>query len=832
MRLVGTTLAMGLGTWYAAAQGVHVAPAARGSDATSIEAVAYADDVAAQSAWRPMAGSAPASAPVTLATVAGRQSLRMPCNFARTKTDRASWDKAVRLDLSEAESLRFQFLCRDRSPVSGFSFYLHSGQGWYSTSFGAFSSDSWTTVTIRKTDTRIEDRPGGWGAIDTIRISAWRGEDRDTEFFVRDVQATGGGSVVLVRGESLGAGPGDDLNTACQFSAVVAERLGETGIPFSTMSDLDLTAQRLEGKKLVILPYNPRLPQEAESLLVRFLQSGGKAITFYGMAPGLRAVAGIEGGRYVGQTVPGRFATIRPSQAAPLDGMPPVVAQASWNIMEAKAVPGRSRVVAEWYDQDGKPTGDAAIVVSDNCIQMTHVLLADDPPGKRRLILAMAGTLVPELWPVAASHSLERIGWLGSHQGLAEARKIAEAQGTPPEAIANVREALALGDQARKSYDGKRYAEAIATTEEANRKCTLAYCHLEKPAPIVVRASRLPSVPSEHRAFWCHSALGVAGMDWDQAIKTLADNGFTAILPNMMWGATAYYPSDVLPVAPEVATRGDQVAQCLAACRKYGVACHVWKVCWNMGGHTPAEFVQRMKNEGRTQVAFDGKADDQWLCPSSSLNRQQEIDAMVEVATKYDVDGVHFDYIRYPGPDGCFCAACREGFEKSIGAKVANWPADLRSDVHLAEQWGDYRRANITAVVAGVSERLRKTRPKVKISAAVFANWPGDRNRVGQDWKVWCDRAYLDFVCPMDYTANSQEFAAMVAQQVQWAGRVPCYPGIGLSASGGGFDVFTLFEQIAAARRAGTGGFTIFNYGPQEARDIVPLCGMGITRKE
>ena len=51
-------------------------------------------------------------------------------------------------------------------------------------------------------------------------------------------------------------------------------------------------------------------------------------------------------------------------------------------------------------------------------------------------------------------------------------------------------------------------------------------------------------------------------MTWDQAIKELADNGFTAIFPNMLWGGSAFYQSDVLPVAPEVATRGDQIAQC------------------------------------------------------------------------------------------------------------------------------------------------------------------------------------------------------------------------------------------------------------------------------
>ncbi len=33
---------------------------------------------------------------------------------------------------------------------------------------------------------------------------------------------------------------------------------------------------------------------------------------------------------------------------------------------------------------------------------------------------------------------------------------------------------------------------------------------------------------------------------------------------------------------PLVKEKGDQIALCLAACRKYGVQCHVWKVNWNM----------------------------------------------------------------------------------------------------------------------------------------------------------------------------------------------------------------------------------------------------------
>ena len=58
----------------------------------------------------------------------------------------------------------------------------------------------------------------------------------------------------------------------------------------------------------------------------------------------------------------------------------------------------------------------------------------------------------------------------------------------------------------------------------------------------------------------------------------------------------------MMPVAPDVREKGDQIAACLAACKKYGIQCHVWKVNWNMGWRTPKEFLDRMKQEGRTQV--------------------------------------------------------------------------------------------------------------------------------------------------------------------------------------------------------------------------------------
>jgi uncharacterized lipoprotein YddW (UPF0748 family) len=377
-----------------------------------------------------------------------------------------------------------------------------------------------------------------------------------------------------------------------------------------------------------------------------------------------------------------------------------------------------------------------------------------------------------------------------------------------------------LRNQSKSLLSEGKYSEAIAAAEESQESLIDAYCKAQKP------------LLGEHRAFWCHSAFGVAGMGWDQAIKVLADNGFTAILPNMLWGGAAFYDSDVLPVAPAVKAKGDQIALCVAACRKHGVQCHVWKVNYNMGWVTDKSFVNKMKSQGRTQVNFDGSSNERWLCPSHPENQKLEIDSMLEVARKYDVDGLHFDYIRYPGREGCFCEGCRHRFEKMVGRKLTDWPACVRNDDELREKWLDFRREQITTVVAAVAEGARKIKPEIKISAAVFRNWPVDRNAVGQDWKLWCERGYLDFVCPMDYTDSNSQFQRMVEQQLTWAGRVPCYPGIGLSVWTDSTDICKLIEQISMTRQLATGGFTIFNYSAPEANEVIPLLGEGITRKQ
>ena len=83
------------------------------------------------------------------------------------------------------------------------------------------------------------------------------------------------------------------------------------------------------------------------------------------------------------------------------------------------------------------------------------------------------------------------------------------------------------------------------------------------------------------------------------------------ILPNMLWGGLGHYPSDLLPRSETSRKYGDQIEQCVAAAKKYGLEVHVWKVNFNLSGLL-REFVEQMRREGRTQVDVHGEPSN-WL---------------------------------------------------------------------------------------------------------------------------------------------------------------------------------------------------------------------------
>ena len=582
-----------------------------------------------------------------------------------------------------------------------------------------------------------------------------------------------------------------------------------------SVGDFDVERGALKKAKVALFPYNPVLTDLEVEAMKQFVESGGKLVLFYSLHGEVAKLLGIRGTGWVKQKQPGDFAEIR-FDAADVRGLPSSVRQRSWNITVAEPVGENARVIGRWFDLEGNDVGQPAVLMSDTGVFMCHVLLAQDAILKRQMLLAWLGRYVPEVWATATSAAIARAGAPGPLASFEELEQFVKEQASRFPKGQAARDAFAEAQRllARaKALADDDPVKAMETAGQADQAAGRAYrlCHAPRTC--------------EFRAVWNHSGTGAFDGDWERSMKNLADAGFNAVVPNMWWAGVAHYKSDYLPLSKTYEKHGDQIAACVAAAKKYGVEVHPWKVNWNLS-HAPEDFVDKMRSEGRTMVDVGGKPTT-WLCPSHPKNFDLELKTMVEVAQKYDVDGVHFDYIRYGHSRVCYCDGCRQRFEKTLGRRVENWPDDAYKG-ELREAYRDFRCEQITRLVKATAEQVRKIKPYCKISAAVFNSYPSCRDSVGQDWVEWVRQGYLDFVCPMNYIREDHAFAQRVSTQMtQIAGRIPFYSGIGVTLR----YTKTAEEaigQLELARDAGADGFIIFNYSLSLAQDCVPGLGEAI----
>ncbi|MDP6505157.1 MAG: family 10 glycosylhydrolase, partial [Planctomycetota bacterium] len=283
---------------------------------------------------------------------------------------------------------------------------------------------------------------------------------------------------------------------------------------------------------------------------------------------------------------------------------------------------------------------------------------------------------------------------------------------------------------------------------------------------------------SEMRGVWLHVREDRHPKVVMPELKKLGIN--MAVL-RIAGGTAAFYASKVQPdIQDPLGPMGDWLAESARHAKANGIELHPYVNNCIVEGRTSKASLDALRKAGRLQVSHDGRPIG-WFCPSQEMNVTAMEKVMVEIATRYDVAGVQYDFIRYPNEHGCFCSGCRTLFEEETGNAVEDWPKEAREGPR-AEEWTEFRCTRISAIVERISSRIRKEAPQVKISAAVFRDWPDCRKSVGQDWVRWCKEGWLDFVCPMNYTLDSRLFAERAAiHRIALPKSFPIVQGIGIA---------------------------------------------------
>jgi uncharacterized lipoprotein YddW (UPF0748 family) len=217
--------------------------------------------------------------------------------------------------------------------------------------------------------------------------------------------------------------------------------------------------------------------------------------------------------------------------------------------------------------------------------------------------------------------------------------------------------------------------------------------------------------------------------------------------------------------------------------------------------------------------------------PSSPGVRQRVYDVWMDLVDRYDLDGIHFDYIRYPSRDFDFSRGALDRFQRWVSprlpeARLRELQQLVRRDPlafanGLPDEWDDFRREQITSLVREIDHAVKARRPELVVSAAVIADQPTAYGYRFQDWKSWLAEGILDIAVPMAYTPDNGTFQAQVRSAREAAGsRGRVWAGIGAYMNG--FD--GTLEKIDLARAEDTGGVVLFSYdwAANEGRGSAP----------
>jgi len=357
---------------------------------------------------------------------------------------------------------------------------------------------------------------------------------------------------------------------------------------------------------------------------------------------------------------------------------------------------------------------------------------------------------------------------------------------------------------------------------------------------------------AEIRALWVTRASLTSPASVASLVTTAHTEGFNALLVQVRGRADAYYTSDLEPRAADLARQPasfDPLAAVLAAAHASGIRVHAWISLnlvssaaelpaspdhlvyrhpdWIMVPRPIAQELARLDpaNPGyvgkiaRWSRGEDDRIEGLYASPVVPDAAAYTERVVADLARRYDLDGIHLDYARYPNQQFDYSRFAIAEFRAAMQPRLA---LEVRRALDEAEQadlfaypdrfpsdWREFRRARLTALVARIRLAVRAARPEALVTSAVFPDAQEAFDERLQDWRGWLSGRLVDAVAPMAYTQESSRFVEQIAAARDVAG-----DGRSIWAGIGAYRLTPAqtIANILAARRLGAGGFVLFSY--------------------
>lgn len=313
-----------------------------------------------------------------------------------------------------------------------------------------------------------------------------------------------------------------------------------------------------------------------------------------------------------------------------------------------------------------------------------------------------------------------------------------------------------------------------------------------------------PNPKYEVRAVWLTT---IGGIDWPHSyaqsersaekqkeeLRAILDRlqkaNINTVLLQTRIRATTIYPSQYEPWDgclsgfPGKSPGYDALQFAIDECHKRGMEVHAWVVTIPVGKWNSYGCRQLRKRFPRLikRIGQDGNMD-----PEATQTGCYLAEMCREIVQRYDVDGIHLDYIRYP----------------------ETWKFRISKD---------QARGNITRIVEKIHQAVKKEKPWVKMSCSPIGKfddlsryWSHGWNaytKVAQDAQAWLKDGLMDELFPMMYFRGDQFFPFAIDWKEHSYGKIIA-PGLGiyfLDPKEGKWNISDITSELYHLRNIGEG---------------------------
>lgn len=337
-----------------------------------------------------------------------------------------------------------------------------------------------------------------------------------------------------------------------------------------------------------------------------------------------------------------------------------------------------------------------------------------------------------------------------------------------------------------------------------------------------------PIAHSEVRAMWLDRGTIVRAKSESDLIglfDRMAKAGINTIFFETINSGYTIYPSNIAPQQNPLVKGWDPLKAATKLAHERGIELHAWVWTFAAVNQRHNEILGFPRNylgpvlaknpdwamtdhEGSRFHYTSGKV---FLDPAN-LEVQEYLNSLLsEIATKYDVDGIHLDYIRYPfqSPTGKvtygYGKAAREKFQLKTGID----PVKLRPNQYLWPEWTEFKIDQVDNFVKSASRNLKQLRPDLTISTAVFPIPQQERlTKIQQHWETWLRKEWIDMLVPMTYAKNAEDLNKLASPLLKEfnQGKALLLPGIRLL----NISDITALDQMQLLRGLSTEGYALF----------------------